>query len=81
MKTGERCGNAGRWKAKENQNQVSLRFPPPLEIAARFPHSHSADDESSPLKKTTRKTSERSPYPSASLICSFRPILRLENAQ
>jgi len=27
-------------KTKENQTQVSLRFPRPLEIAARFPHSH-----------------------------------------
>lgn len=25
---------------EENQEQVSLRFPQPLEIAARFPHSH-----------------------------------------
>ncbi len=43
--------NTGRapWKCRaveneENQNQVSLRFPPPLEIAARFPHSHRACD-------------------------------------
>jgi hypothetical protein len=28
---------------EENQAQVSLRFPPPLEIAARFPHSHRPD--------------------------------------
>lgn len=39
------------WKCRaveneENQNQVSLRFPPPLEIAARFPHSHTHDDSS-----------------------------------
>jgi hypothetical protein len=27
--------------SEENQLQVSLRRPPPLEIAARFPHSHS----------------------------------------
>ena len=32
--------------AEENQKQVSLRRPPPLEIAARFPHSHSPGDES-----------------------------------
>ena len=44
MKTGER-----RWKCRaveneENQNRVSLRFPQPLEIAVRFPHSHRAGD-------------------------------------
>ncbi len=31
-------------KTKENQTQVSLRFPRPLEIAARFPHSHRFHD-------------------------------------
>ncbi len=36
---------------EENQNQVSLRFPPPLEIAPRFPQSHNPDDDS-PLPKT-----------------------------
>ena len=29
---------------EENRTQVSLRFPQPLEIAARFPHSHRLDD-------------------------------------
>jgi hypothetical protein len=28
---------------EENRTQVSLRFPQPLEIAARFPHSHRPD--------------------------------------
>jgi len=30
---------------EENQKQVSLRFPPPLEIAGRFPHSRSPDGD------------------------------------
>ena len=36
----ESRGNDGRVENEENQTQVSLRFPQPLEIAARFPHSH-----------------------------------------
>ncbi len=44
--TGERGGNDGRVENEENQTQVSLRFPQPLEIAARFPHSHRAGDGS-----------------------------------
>ena len=38
--TGEDRGNDGRVENEENHSQVSLRFPQPLEIAARFPHSH-----------------------------------------
>jgi hypothetical protein len=37
--TGEHRGNDRRVENEENQTQVSLRFPQPLEIAARFPHS------------------------------------------
>jgi hypothetical protein len=78
MKTGERRGTDGPWKTKENQNQVSLRFPPPLEIAARFPHSHRADYETlSPQKKQPRKPTEKEPPHRASPFPSFRPILRL----
>jgi hypothetical protein len=60
--------NTGRapWKCRaveneENQNQVSLRFPPPVEIAARFPHSHRAGDCCLSNQKTNPKTQERSP--------------------
>src|SRR5271163_4959147 len=38
--TGEDRGNDGRVENEENQTQVSHPFPRPLEIAARFPHSH-----------------------------------------
>jgi hypothetical protein len=40
MKPGEDRGNDGRVENEENQTQVSLPFPRPLEIATRFPHSH-----------------------------------------
>ena len=50
---------------EENQNQVSLRFPPPLEIAPRFPHFHNSDDDS-PLPKTQNQKPERSPSDSKS---------------
>jgi len=40
MKAGRAMEMTGGWETKENQTQVYLRFPPPLEIAARFPHSH-----------------------------------------
>src|SRR5665213_2114190 len=36
----KRCGNDGQRETKENQNRVYLRFPQPLEITPRFPHSH-----------------------------------------
>ena len=46
----------GPWKCRameneENQTQVSLRFPPPLEIAARFPQFHRPDDDALSQKK------------------------------
>jgi len=49
----------GAWKTKENQTQVSLRFPQPLEIATRFPHSHSPDHSSLAQKTTPRKEALR----------------------
>ena len=45
---------------EENQNQVSLRFPPPLEIAPRFPQSHNPDDDS-PLPKTKNQKARKEP--------------------
>lgn len=57
------------WKCRavenqENQTPVSLRFPPPLEIAARFPHSHRADDDaSSPNKKTPKGVRKEPRHP------------------
>ncbi len=45
---------------EENQNQVSLRFPPPLEIAPRFPQSHNPDDDS-PLPKTQNQKARKEP--------------------
>ena len=44
----ESCGNDGAVESLENQNQVFHSSHRPLEIAptaARFPHSHSSDDE------------------------------------
>jgi len=49
----------GAWKTKENQTQVSLRFPQPLEIATRFPHFHSPDHSSLAQKNTPRKEALR----------------------
>jgi hypothetical protein len=40
------CGNDGAVESLENQNQVFHPSHRPLEIAPRFPHSHSSDDES-----------------------------------
>jgi hypothetical protein len=70
------------WKCRavenqENQTPVSLRFPPPLEIAARFPHSHRADDDaSSPKQKDPERRQKGTPASPP----TFRPILGLENA-
>jgi hypothetical protein len=60
------------WKCRaveneENQNQVSLRFPPPLEIAARFPHSHRADDESLSAPTNPKKGAPNRAYLSSPL--------------
>jgi hypothetical protein len=40
------CGNVVAVESLENQPQVFHAFHRPLEIAPRFPHSHSSDDES-----------------------------------
>src|SRR5438094_5756329 len=74
--------------AEENQKQVFPRRPQPLEIAARFPHSHRRDEavevenqkQIFPLSTATgwlfRPNSERRPGGGASLLlqahCSIR---------
>jgi hypothetical protein len=56
-------------------------FPPPLEIAARFPHSHRLDDEPLvPDPNHRHQTLERSPYLVPVISPSFRLIFQLENA-
>ena len=56
-------------------------FPPPLEIAARFPHSHRLDDEPLvPDPNHRHQTAERSPYLAPVVSASFRLIFQLENA-
>ena len=42
----EHCGNGGAVETVENQTAVFHGSHRPLEIASRFPHSHSADDSS-----------------------------------
>jgi integrase len=65
---------------EENQNQVSLRFPQPLEIDARFPHSHRAGYGPLFLPKTNKKKPRKGARHRDCLISSFRLILGLENA-
>ena len=56
-------------------------FPPPLEIAARFPHSHRLDDESFvPTPNHRHRIVERSPYLVPVISASFRLIFQLEYA-
>ena len=56
-------------------------FPPPLEIAARFPHSHRLDDESLVRPSNHRhRIVERSPYLVPVISAPFRLIVRLEYA-
>src|SRR5437667_7223596 len=78
--------------AEENQKQVFPRRPQPLEIAARFPHSHRRDEavevenqkQVFPLSTATgwlfRPNSERRPGGGASLLlqahCSIRKCWR-----
>src|SRR5213080_2465961 len=78
--------------AEENQKQVFPRRPQPLEIAARFPHSHRRDEavevenqkQVFPLSTATgwlfRPNSERRPGGGASLLlqahCSIRKCCR-----
>jgi hypothetical protein len=52
-------GNDGRVENEENQTQVSLPFPPPLEIATRFPHSHRPYDFCA--SKPSKPNKERRP--------------------
>jgi hypothetical protein len=54
-KTLDRWTQTGRVENEENQTQVSLRFPQPLEIAARFPHSHRSGAVCISGKKQIRK--------------------------
>ena len=78
---GEGRGNDGPWKAWKTKDGFPL-FPPPLEIAARFPHSHCLDDEvpypdHEPTKPNLRKEPLLGPgYPGA----PFRLIFQLECA-
>ena len=56
-------------------------FPPPLEIAARFPHSHRLDDESLVRPSNHRhRIVERSPCLVPVISAPFRLIVRLEYA-
>src|SRR5438876_11738074 len=80
--------------AEENQKQVFPRRPQPLEIAARFPHSHRHDEavevenqkQVFPLSTATgwlfRPNSERRPGGGASLLlqahCSIRKCCLIE---
>jgi hypothetical protein len=61
VKTGERRGNAGLWKTKENQNQVSLRFPPPFGNRCRDSHIPTAPATPLSFESEQEKTTERSP--------------------
>jgi hypothetical protein len=65
------------WKTAENQTQVSRRFPPSLEIAARFPHSHSPGDWLLLFHQTKPKRKEAW---RRSFAPAFRLIVVLENA-
>src|SRR5207253_2621882 len=83
--------------AEENQKQVFPRRPQPLEIAARFPHSHRRDEavevenqkQVFPLSTATgwlfRPNSERRPGGGASLLlqahCSIRKCCPLHSNQ
>ena len=40
MKPGRTVEMTGAWKTRKTKPRFPLRFPQPLEIAARFPHSH-----------------------------------------
>ena len=51
------------------------RFPPPLEIAPRFPHSHNSDDDS-PVPKSKPKNQKGAPATQKAPTPVFRLILR-----
>jgi hypothetical protein len=80
MKPGSAVEMTGAWKTRKTKPTFSLRFPLPLEIAARFPHSHRAGDCSFLTRKQIPKTQERSPAERAPELHPFRLILGLENA-
>jgi hypothetical protein len=73
--TGESHGNDGRVENEENQTQVSLRFPQPLEIATRFPHSHRSarfilpgENKSENTKKGAQQSAHLNFTPSGSFL-------------
>src|ERR1700682_4634411 len=82
MKPGRRAVEmTGAWKTKENQTQGSLRFPQPLEIATRFPHSHNPMMIPISKKPTQRKETLRriaSLPPSGSFFDEKMLLPRLE---
>src|SRR5216683_4334526 len=57
---------------EENQEQVFHRFPPPLEIAARFPHSHSRGDD----REEKWKSKSRIPTFPSRLVVSLQILER-----
>jgi hypothetical protein len=81
MKPGSAVEMTGARKTRKTKPQVSLRFPLPLEIATRFPHSHRADDDCLLYQETNRKPKKGAPAQRQSELYSFRLILGLENAR
>src|SRR5260370_41986603 len=57
---------------EENQEQVFLRFPPPLGIAARFPHSHSRGND----REGKWKSKNRIPTFPSRLVVSLQILER-----
>src|ERR1700730_6163393 len=57
---------------EENQEQVFHRFPPPLEIAARFPHSHSRGND----REEKWKSKSRIPTFPSRLVVSLQILER-----
>src|ERR1035438_5041215 len=73
MKTGERGGNGGPWETKENQNQVSLRFPLALGNRCRDSHIPTAPATNPLLRpKTNKKKPKKGAQQSASLISTLQ---------
>jgi hypothetical protein len=65
---------------EENQTQVSLRFPQPLEIAARFPLSHRAGDGYLYSQETNPKNKKGAPHSTRLNFTPSGSFLGLENA-
>src|SRR5271166_3253816 len=78
MKPGRTVEMPGAWKTEENQTQVSLRFPQPLEIAARFPHSHRPGG--CLCSKSSKSNSRKETLAADRFAPTFRLILQRENA-